>query len=142
MAAEVSQAAPERQADMRWLGRFIGRHKFAAFASIIYGLVGGITLALEPYYVGVIIGEDLKYRDGEIVVDHEARASTDRSLFGIKKMFDEQPESAAAKADELIKNTYRTLMSRGMKGCYIYCCDEQLHEYLERRVATLSTASR
>ncbi|MFC6939144.1 DUF2075 domain-containing protein [Salinirubellus sp. GCM10025818] len=97
---------------------------------------------LEFDYVGVIIGEDLKYRDGEIVVDHEARASTDRSLFGIKKMFDEQPENAAAKADELIKNTYRTLMSRGMKGCYIYCCDEQLHEYLEQRVATLSTESR
>ena len=55
MAADITQTPPERQADMRWLGRFIGRHKFAAFASIIYGLVGGITLALEPYYVGVII---------------------------------------------------------------------------------------
>ena len=94
---------------------------------------------LEFDYVGVIIGEDLKYRDGEIVVDHEARASTDRSLFGIKKMFDEQPETAAAKADELIKNTYRTLMSRGMKGCYIYCCDDELQEYLTTRVANVST---
>jgi DUF2075 family protein len=85
--------------------------------------------------------ENLKYRDGEVVVDHEARASTDRSLFGIKKMFNEHPEKAAAKADELIRNTYRTLMSRGMKGCYIYCCDAQLHEYLERRVANIRTGS-
>lgn len=96
---------------------------------------------LEFEYVGVIIGEDLKYRDGEIVVDHEARASTDRSLFGIKKMFDERPDEAAAKAEELIKNTYRMLMSRGMKGYYIYCCDDQLQEYLKTRVANVSTGS-
>ncbi|MGB9965760.1 DNA/RNA helicase domain-containing protein [Halobacterium hubeiense] len=89
---------------------------------------------LEFDYVGVIIGEDLKYRDGEIVVDHEARATTDRSLYGIKKMFDEQPEQAAELADELIKNTYRTLLSRGMKGCFIYCCDDQLRDYLNTRI--------
>lgn len=96
---------------------------------------------LEFDYVGVIIGEDLKYRDGGIVVDHEARATTDRSLFGIKKMFDEQPAKAAEIADEVIKNTYRTLMSRGMKGCYVYCCDDQLQEYLRTRVANVSTGS-
>ncbi|MFC6991643.1 DNA/RNA helicase domain-containing protein [Haladaptatus sp. GCM10025707] len=97
---------------------------------------------LEFDYVGVIIGADLKYREGEIVVDHEARANTDRSLFGIKKMFREEPEKAAARAEELIKNTYRTLMSRGMKGCYIYCCDEQLQEYLKTRLATGSAEPR
>jgi len=89
---------------------------------------------LEFDYVGVIIGEDLKYRDGEIIVDHEARASTDRSLFGIKKMFDESPEQAAETAEELIKNTYRTLMTRGMDGCYLYCCDDRLQEYLRTRI--------
>ena len=85
------------------------------------------------------VGEDLKYRDEEVVVDHEARASTDRSLFGIKKMFDEDPERAADIAEEVIKNTYQTLMSRGMKGCYLYCCDDQLQEYLRTRVATVTT---
>ena len=94
---------------------------------------------LEFDYVGVIVGEDLKYRDGEIVVDHEERASTDRSLFGIKKMFDEEPEKAAEIAEELIKNTYRTLMTRGMKGCYLYCCDDELQEYLETRIENVST---
>ncbi|MGN0250309.1 MAG: DNA/RNA helicase domain-containing protein [Oliverpabstia sp.] len=33
-------------------------------------------------------------------------------------------------ADELIKNTYRTLMTRGMKGCNVYCTDEKLADYL------------
>ena len=93
---------------------------------------------LEFDYVGVIIGEDLIYRDGDIIVDHEARATTDRSLFGIKKMFDEQPEEAAPLADELIRNTYRTLMSRGMKGCYLYCCDDALQEYMAERMAALA----
>ena len=37
-------------------------------------------------------------------------------------------------ADEIIKNTYRTLMTRGQKGCYIYCTDKKLSEYLKRRL--------
>jgi len=93
---------------------------------------------LEFDYVGVIIGKDLKYRNNEIVVDYEERASTDRSLFGIKKMFREEPEKAEEKVEEIIKNTYRTLMSRGMKGCYIYCCDEQLQEHLRKRISLLN----
>ncbi|MFB6209137.1 MAG: DNA/RNA helicase domain-containing protein [Candidatus Nanohaloarchaea archaeon] len=92
---------------------------------------------LEFDYVGVIIGQDLKYRNGQVIVDHEERASTDRSLFGIKKMFDENPEKASELAEEIIKNTYRTLMSRGMKGCYIYCCDDQLQEYMKNRISNM-----
>ena len=37
-------------------------------------------------------------------------------------------------ADEIIKNTYRTLMTRGMKGCYVYCVDENLSEYLKSSI--------
>jgi AmmeMemoRadiSam system protein B len=37
-------------------------------------------------------------------------------------------------ADEIIKNTYKTLMTRGMKGCYIYCCDKALADYLRQRI--------
>ena len=38
------------------------------------------------------------------------------------------------KMDEIIKNTYRTLMTRGMKGCYIYCVDKKLREYLKEQI--------
>ena len=34
------------------------------------------------------------------------------------------------KSDEIIKNTYRTLMTRGMKGCYVYCTDKNLANHL------------
>lgn len=45
----------------------------------------------------------------------------------------EDPECALKIADEIIKNTYRTLMTRGMKGCYVYATDERLREYLKLR---------
>lgn len=93
---------------------------------------------LEFDYVGVIIGPDLKYRDGQIVTDHEARATTDRSLFGIKKMLDENPDRANEIIDEVITNTYRTLLSRGLKGCYIYCCDDHLQEYMHSRLRNIN----
>jgi DUF2075 family protein len=90
---------------------------------------------LEFAYVGVIIGPDLQYRDGRVVVDYTERASTDYSLRGIKKLANEDPEAADALADELIKNTYRTLMTRGLQGCYLYVCDPQLKTYLRGRIA-------
>ena len=59
------------------------------------------------------------------------RAETDdQSMKGIKKMYQEDPDKALAVADEIIKNTYRTLMTRGMKGCYVYCVDKKLAAYL------------
>jgi DUF2075 family protein len=36
---------------------------------------------------------------------------------------------------EIIKNTYRTLMSRSAKGCYIFCCDKALSNYLKDRLS-------
>ena len=37
-------------------------------------------------------------------------------------------------ADEIIKNTYRTLLTRGQKGCYIYCTNKELNEYLKLKL--------
>ena len=86
---------------------------------------------LEFDYVGVIIGEDMVCRNGHIVTDVTKRASTDQSVKGIKKMLKENPGQARKLSDEIIKNTYRTLMTRGMKGCYVYCVDKELQEYLK-----------
>ena len=89
---------------------------------------------LEFDYVGVIIGDDLRYENGKIVTDVGARAKTDQSVKGINKLSRENPEEAAKIADEIIKNTYRTLMTRGQKGCYMYCTDRKLAEYLKVRL--------
>ena len=92
------------------------------------------TQGLEFDYVGVIIGDDLRYENGHVVTDFTKRAATDKSLSGIKKLYKENPRMAEMRADEIIKNTYRTLMTRGMKGCYVYCTDDGLRDYLSRRI--------
>lgn len=91
---------------------------------------------LEFDYVGVIIGDDMRYENGMVVTDFTKRARTDQSLKGIKKLYKENPELANKEADEIIKNTYRTLMTRGMKGCYVYCTDQRLAAYLKTCLET------
>jgi uncharacterized protein len=88
---------------------------------------------LEFDYVGVVIGDDLRYEHGKIVTDYSKRAKTDNSLKGIKKLLKEDPEKANKLADEIIRNTYRTLMTRGQKGCFLYCTDPHLAKYLRDR---------
>jgi DUF2075 family protein len=90
---------------------------------------------LELDYVGVIIGPDMVFRDGCIVTDPGKRASSDQSIKGLKAMMRTRPDEARALADRIIKNTYRALMTRGMKGCYVYCTDPALREFLRSRLA-------
>ena len=91
------------------------------------------TQGLEFEYVGVIIGDDLRYEKGQLITDYTKRARTDQSVKGLKKMMSEDSERAHRIADEIIKNTYRTLMTRGMKGCYVYATDPGLRNYLKMR---------
>ena len=87
---------------------------------------------LELEYVGVIIGPDLVTSDGQLTTDPLARAKTDQSLKGFKKEFKTNPVSASKKADEIIRNTYRILMTRGMKGCYVYFTDQKTADYFKK----------
>ncbi|REK06109.1 MAG: DUF2075 domain-containing protein [Acidobacteria bacterium] len=89
---------------------------------------------LELDYVGVILGPDLVVRDGEVVTDATERATYDSSVRGIKKMLKENPVEARAIADRIVKNTYRTLMSRGMRGCYVFSVDPETNEWLRAAV--------
>lgn len=84
---------------------------------------------LEVDYVGVIIGDDLVVRDGKVLVDPSKRAKTDASLKGYKTLLMKDGELAKEKIKSIIKNTYRTLMTRGMKGCYVFCVDKETREY-------------
>jgi len=83
---------------------------------------------LEFDYVGIIIGKDLIYKENKVITDNNARAKSDASLKGVKstKNFE--------LADRIIRNTYKTLLSRGQKGCFIYCEDKALHDYLKTRI--------
>lgn len=83
---------------------------------------------LEFDYVGVIIGDDMRYENGRVITDYTKRAKTDQSLKGIKTT------KNYALADRIIRNTYKTLLSRAQKGCFIYCTDKKLSKYLKEKL--------
>lgn len=88
---------------------------------------------LELDYVGVIVGPDLVVRDGRIVTDAAMRSRQDQSVRGYKKRLKEDPVAARAAADRVIKNTYRTLMTRGQKGCFVFSVDPETNAWLKAR---------
>ena len=83
------------------------------------------TQGLEFDYCGIIIGRDLRYLGGSVITDPTKEALSDKSS-GIRSC------KNPVLADRLIRNTYKTLLSRGQKGCYIYCEDKALLEYISK----------
>ncbi|AVN58933.1 DUF2075 domain-containing protein [Mesoplasma florum] len=89
---------------------------------------------LEKEYIGVIIGPDLIYRNNKVVVDYSKKAKTDTSLKGIGKLNEFEKQEIA---DKIIKNTYRVLLTRATKGCFVYCCDKELGVYISNKLNEL-----
>ena len=80
---------------------------------------------MEFDYVGVFIGKDLYFKDGHVHTNRNAISKDDNtSGIRLKSTSDEE-------ADKLIRRTYKVLLTRGIKGCYIYCEDEVLRNYLK-----------
>ena len=77
---------------------------------------------VDMHFAGVIIGKDLKYRNGKLVFDQTQIANTDKS--GIKTANKED-------AEKMIRNTYKVLLTRGIYGTFVYCEDINLSEYLK-----------
>lgn len=86
------------------------------------------TQGLEFDYVGIIIGKDMQYVDGKVITNYKMRDKSDHTVRGITN-----PELG----DKIVRNTYKTLLSRGQKGCFVYCEDKKLGEYLKQRLALL-----
>lgn len=89
---------------------------------------------LEVDYVWVIIWNDLIVRDWEVLVDPSKRAKSDASLKWYKTEMKLKPEETKSFIKSIIKNTYRTLMTRWMKWCYIYCTDPETRDYFKKFV--------
>lgn len=86
---------------------------------------------LEFDYVGVLIGKDLRYdTNSSNVITDKSRISKDDKSSGIRSSND-------AQARRLILNTYKTLLTRGQKGCYVYCEDQALSEYMKRKAGQI-----
>ena len=104
--------------------------KIWAINSSSFEEVGCIHTAqgLEFDYVGVFIGLDLRYDEvnNEMIID-KSKISKDDKTSGIKSC-------GEGLARQLIKNTYKTLLTRGQKGCYIYCEDNALSRYIKKMI--------
>ena len=96
---------------------------------------------LEVDYIGVIIGTDMIVRDGKVITQPNMRASTDKSIHGWKTLIKTSPETTTARLDAIIKNTYRTLLTRGQKGCYVYFVNQELKEYVINRMGEFTQAT-
>lgn len=94
---------------------------------------------LELDYVGVIIGPDMTFSGNTIQTSAAKRSSQDSTIKGYRGLLKSDPLHAEVLADEIIKNTYRTLMTRGMKGCYVYCVDKCLQDHLNNRLSSVVT---
>lgn len=74
-------------------------------------------------YVGVIVGKDLLYNfetnqwEGhpEFSADSVVKRSEDKFL-------------------DMVKNTYRVLLSRALKGCYVYFVDKETEKFVRSRI--------
>lgn len=93
---------------------------------------------LELEYVGVILGEDWVIRNGEIVTNPGKRSGQDASIKGYKTFNKKNPLEAQRRTAEIIKNTYRTLMTRGQRGCFVYSVDPETNAYLKTAAGGLS----
>jgi len=77
----------------------------------------------ELDYVGVIWGKDLRYSfDGQQWIGDKSE-SADSVVKRSKERF-----------IEMVKNTYRVLLSRGMKGCYVYFMDKDTERFVRSRL--------
>ncbi|MFD1030187.1 DNA/RNA helicase domain-containing protein [Metaplanococcus flavidus] len=78
---------------------------------------------LEMEYVGIIIGNDLTYNPESQSIEVKRENFKDKGARPAKP----KGKYEIDPLDQLVRNTYKTLMTRGMKGCYVYCVDEELN---------------
>ena len=82
-------------------------------------------------YVGIIIGNDLIYRDGKLVFNRKACADSGAMKRSQRQVANNEQINEADMLEQVLR-TYRILMNRAVKGVYIYACDKELNNYLKK----------
>ena len=86
------------------------------------------TQGFDLAYVGVIIGPDLRYdrKNKRIVVDRDHVFDANMKN-GIAK-----DEAGDEELRSFVLNSYKVLLTRGVRGCFVYVVDKNLREYLRQ----------
>jgi uncharacterized protein len=111
--------------DSRKLRRGIPKASFWASEPGGVDQVGCVYTAqgFEFDYAGVIWGDDLIIRNGQWV--GQPSASRDHVV----------KTRAGARFTDCVKNTYRVLLTRGIRGCYLHIIDAETRAYVRSRLA-------
>jgi len=107
------------------LKRGIPKSPFWAYEAEGIDQVGCIYTAqgFEFDYVGVIFGNDL-------VFDFDNKTWTGKP----ENSFDTQVKNNKKQFTSLVKNTYRVLLTRGIKGCFVYFMDKDTEKFFASRI--------
>lgn len=73
----------------------------------------------EFEYIGVILGPDLKYDPSTDILITDITQTKDPTLRRDRKTF-----------DQFVRNIYRVLLTRGLRGCYVYFVDKGVERYV------------
>ena len=111
--------------EARILARGIPKSNVWAYDPNGINQVGCIYTAqgFEFDYAGVLFGNDLVYNFDTQSWEAHPENSADNVVKRSKDKF-----------IDLVKNTYRVLLSRGMKGCYVYFTDKDTERFFKSRI--------
>ena len=114
------------------LAREIPKASLWAYLPGGMGQIGCISTAqgFEFDYVGVIFGKDLLYKFDRQEWVGDRQQSHDSVVKRSKDKF-----------TDLVKNTYRVLLSRGMKGCYVHFIDKETEHFFRSRMESEKSES-
>jgi uncharacterized protein len=121
---------PEYDFSMPWNSRKVGTTWAIDDEGI--GQIGCIhtSQGLEFDYVGVIVGADLSFD------------TTTNSYFTNYDQYKDKLgkrglKGSPEKLNTLVRNIYKVLMTRGMKGCYVYFVDKEVEKYFKERLSKI-----
>lgn len=86
----------------------------------------GCIHTLQGYdlnYIGLILGEEIDYNP-----------ETNQIEIDLNKFYDKYVKQGcdSKTVENFIINSYKVIMTRGIKGCYVYACNKNMQEYLSR----------
>lgn len=81
------------------------------------------TQGYDLNYIGVIFGNEIDYNK------YTNKIEIDINLFKDTKV---KAATDVETVQKYIINSYKVMMMRGIKGCFVYACNKNLREYLKR----------
>jgi hypothetical protein len=104
----------------------VPKSNYWATDALGFGQIGCVYTAqgFEFDYIGVIWGNDLVYRASEGGWVGQKPFSHDSQV----------KRASAEQFTELVKNTYRVLLTRGLKGCFVFFTDDETRDYFLAKV--------